>query len=175
MRFNLSFDRDRAIKIALYTALITLSYVLGGVRGMVWGPDMVTVNPMPFIVAAIAFFEGPYMGGSFGLYAGLLLSIASHTYEGFEALVLALLGVLCGSAAVLVMRRTVAAIMVCGLSFMVLRGFVSAIYYNLFYSIPWQGILTEYLKITVLSAVFGLAGCYIVFKIYARFTPKNNY
>ncbi|MBQ3062173.1 MAG: hypothetical protein IJD03_00770 [Clostridia bacterium] len=175
MQFTLSVDRDRLIKTVLYFLLVTLAYAICGTRGMVWGPDMVTVNPMPFIIAAIAFYEGPYMGGSLGLYAGLLLSIQSHTHEGFEALVLAMLGILCGSAAVMFMRRTFASVMVCGLSFMAVRGIISSIYYQLFYGIPWQGIMVEYLKITFLSALAGAVGWMIVSNIHRRFTPKGNY
>ena len=100
MRFSLSLDKRRVGKILCYLLLLTAFYVLSAARGVLYGMGLPTVNALPFLVAAIAFFEGPYTGGCMGFYSGLLLSISSSTMEGAETLILALFGVLCGSVGV---------------------------------------------------------------------------
>ena len=75
MRFSLSVDKRRVGKILCYLLLLTAFYVLSDARGVLYGMGLPTVNALPFLVAAIAFFEGPYTGGCIALDEDKMIEI----------------------------------------------------------------------------------------------------
>ena len=168
--FTLTIDKKKAAKALGYLLCLTAFYILSSARGVLSDVNYATVNALPFLVAAIAFYDGPYVGGVMGVYGGLLLSISSSTVEGAEALGLALFGVLCGSVGVLFMRRFLLSILACGSLFITLRGIFSATYYALFYSIPFRSIFAGYLRILAISIVPGAVGYFLIKAIHRRFS-----
>ena len=126
-----------------------------------------------FLVAAIAFFEGPYTGGCMGFYSGLLLSISSSTMEGAETLILALFGVLCGSVGVVLLRRILPSVLACGCALLAVRGAISATYYTLFYSVPFLSVAARYAQILLLSLLPGAAGYFLVRAVCRRFSEDD--
>ena len=173
MRFSLSLDKRRVGKILCYLLLLTAFYVLSDARGVLYGMGLPTVNALPFLVAAIAFFEGPYTGGCMGFYSGLLLSISSSTMEGAETLILALFGVLCGSVGVVLLRRILPSVLACGCALLAVRGAISATYYTLFYSVPFLSMAARYAQILLLSLLPGAAGYFLVRAVYRRFSEDD--
>ena len=171
MRFSLSADKRRVGKILCYLLLLTAFYVLSAARGVLYGMGLPTVNAMPFLVAAIAFFEGPYTGGCMGFYSGLLLSISSSTMEGAETLILALFGVLCGSVGVVLLRRILPSVLACAL--LAVPGAISATYYTLFYSVPFLSVAVRYAQILLLSLLPGAAGYFLVRAVCRRFSEDD--
>ena len=172
--FTLTIDRKKAGKILCDLLCLTAFYILSSARGVLSNVDFATVNAMPFLVAAIAFYEGPYVGGCMGFYAGMLLSLSSTTVEGAEALVMAVFGVLCGSVGVLFMRRFLLSILCCGAVLLTLRGAVSAVYYNLFYAIPFNSIFAGYLRILAISLLPGVLGYFVIKAIHRRFSEVER-
>ena len=73
--FTLTIDKKKAAKMLGYLLCLTAFYILSSARGVLSDVNYATVNALPFLVAAIAFYDGPYMGGVMGVYGGLLLSI----------------------------------------------------------------------------------------------------
>ena len=174
MRVSLNANRRQAFKIAAYIALFTVFYIVTSARGMVGAYWLVSVNAMPFLVGAAAFFEGPYWGGSLGFYGGLLMSLSSATVEGAEALIMGLFGVFCGSVAVMVMRRLPISVLSCGTGLLILRGIISATYYRLFYGLPMVEILINSGKMIVLSLLPGLIAYYAVAALHKRFKKDDE-
>ena len=173
MRFSLSVDKKQAAKRLCYLLLLTAFYVFSSARGVLYGMGLPSVNAMPFLVAAIAFFEGPYTGGCMGFYSGLLLSISSSTMEGAETLILALFGVLCGSVGVVLLRRILPSVLVCAGALQLLRGVISATYYTLFYSIPFWRVAARHGQILLLSLLPGTAGYFLVRALHRRFSEDD--
>ena len=172
--FTLTIDKKKALKVLGYLLCMTAFYILSTARGILSNIHFATVNVMPFLVAAIAFYDGPYMGGCMGVYGGMLLSLSSSTVEGAEALIRACFGILCGTVGVLFMRRFLLSILCCGAVFLAVRGAVSAIYYSLFHAIPFAGIFIGYLRILAISFLPGVLGYFLIKKIH-RHTSEVDY
>ncbi len=168
--FTLTIDKKKALKVLGYLLCLTAFYILSSARGVLSNVNYATVNALPFLVATIGFYDGPYMGGMMGVYSGLLLSLSSTTVEGAEALGLAVFGILCGSLGVLFMRRFLLSILACGALFLTVRGIVSAVYYVLFYAIPFGSIFAGYLRILAISLLPGAAGYFLIKAIHRRFS-----
>ena len=168
--FTLTINKKKALKVLCYLLCLTGFYILSSARDVLSDADFATINALPFLIAAIAFYDGPYMGGMMGLYSGLLLSLSSSTVEGAEALGLAFFGILCGSVGVLFMRRFLLSILACGSVFLCLRGIISAVYYVLFYAIPFGGIFGGYLRILLISLLPGSLGYFLIKAIHRRFS-----
>ncbi len=170
---DVRLTRRYLIKVAAYLLLSAALYVLCTARGPLSSVQLLTINLMPFFVAALAFFEGPYLAGCLGVWCGLLLSLGSSTVEGAESLGLALLGVACGSLGVTYMRRIVLSGLACGAVYTLLRGVVSAVYYRLFYGIDPLSILLTSLTALALALVPGLLCWQLVAWINGRFAEEE--
>ena len=59
MNFSLSIDRRHALRLLLYLAAVTAFYVVFAAVGSVWGGAAGAINVLPFLPAAIAFYDGP--------------------------------------------------------------------------------------------------------------------
>ena len=173
MNFTLTIDKKQVGKILGYLLVITGYYILFGARGVAGTFNFVTINAMPFLVAAIAFADGPYTAGWMGLYAGLLQSVSSATLEGVEAAVLALFGILCGSVGLLFMRRILPSVLFCGSLMLVLRGLFSATYYTLFYAIPFVRVAAAYLGVLAASLIPGAVGYFLIGAVHNRFSKDE--
>lgn len=171
--FTLTIDKKKALKVLSYLLSLTVFYIFSTARGMLVDVDFASINALPFLVAAIAFYDGPYMGGCMGLYSGLLLSVSSATAEGLEALSMTLFGIFCGTVGVLFMRRFLLSILCCGSVLLTLRGAVSAVYYSLFYAIPFSSIFLGHLRILLISILPGVLGYFLIKAIHRRFSEAD--
>jgi len=174
MNLSLSINRRRVFKCLAYIAVTTLAYVLATARSSAAEYWLPTMNIMPFIAAALGFYEGPYMAGAMGFYGGMLLSLSSSTTEGAEAIILGLFGVFCGSVGVTLMRRMLPSCMTCAFGLMAARGVISATYYRIFYSISFSGVLLSHLEIMAVSLIPGAACYFIVAAISRRFDNEEE-
>ena len=166
--------RRYVTKVILYILLSVLLYVLTTARGTVVSARLVNINVMPFFVAALGFFEGPYLAGSMGVWCGLLLTLSSNTVEGAEALALGLFGVLCGTVGVTFLRRIALSGLACGLGFLALRGVMSAVYYQLFYGIHPRDLAVSCALCAALSVLPGLLSWQLVSLIHDRLTEEES-
>ena len=174
MNFSLSIDRRHALRLLLYLAAVTAFYVVFAAVGSVWGGAAGAINILPFLTAAIAFYDGPYTGGAFGFYGGMLMSLASTTVDGADALILGLFGIVCGSLGVVFMRRILPSVIYCGTVLLALRGVISATYYRLFYAIPFTRVLLSYVVIILVSLAPGAAGYFVIRAIHGRFSGEED-
>lgn len=167
---GVAFEKNQVIRVVLYLIVTTLFHAVISSPVFLVTPWFVSVNIMPFIIASIALYDGPYIGGGVGFYAGVLLSLSSTTVEGAEALIMALFGIICGSAGVMLLRKIMPSALFCGVLLLATRGIISAVYYQLFYEISFISVAIEYLKITVVSTFFGIFAFKIIKKINKRFS-----
>ena len=81
------------IKTAIYGLLAVILLVLQSSRSIGASLWSASANFMPFLVAALALYENPYMAGGIGFFAGMLLSVHSPTIEGLASIWLGIFGV----------------------------------------------------------------------------------
>ena len=163
-------EKIRGLKYGVYGLLMLLAFVLCAARDVMpqlWGARM---NPLPFLVCAIALYEGPYVGGGFGLAAGLLMSLHSVMVEGLASLYMGLFGLGFGLIAVIWLRPIILNAFLGGVLCIALQGLGRYFFYhNLVYGIPLkQGALLVAGEL-LLALLPGFLLCLLVKKIYTRF------
>ncbi|MBQ7624056.1 MAG: hypothetical protein IJS65_02115 [Clostridia bacterium] len=84
----------KTLKYLGYGVIAVLVFVLQSSRLINVRLFSATAELMPFLVAALAVYEGPYVAGITGFFAGLLSSLHSASIEGLDSLFLSLFGVL---------------------------------------------------------------------------------
>lgn len=161
-------------RIALYLLLLLVLYLLHfsrGTRLRLWGasPDL-----LPFFLAAVALFEGPYTGCALGLVAGLLTAVNSGAPEGLLALYYGL-GCLClGWFTARHMRRTLPAALLCGVA---LSGVKTLLTFFFFYALVYRahslGALVRSGYSLLFSMVLAPLAYLAVKKIHTRFTEEE--
>lgn len=161
-------------RMVLYALMLLVLYVLQTARGTrvhLWGA---TVDMLPFMLAAIALFEGPYVGAAFGFAAGLLTAVNSGAAEGLMALYYSVCCLGAGWFATRYMRRVYPTLLMCGVFISGLKSlFVFFFYYALVYQAHSFGAL-RYAGLTLaFSAVFSPLIYLIVKKIHLRFTEEE--
>lgn len=163
-------EKIRALKYGVYALVMVLAFVLCTARGIMpqlWGA---TMNPLPFLVCAIALYEGPYVGGGFGLAAGLLVSLNSVMVEGLASLYLGLFGLGFGLLAVVWLRQILLNAVLGGLLCIALQALGRHFFYHaLVYGVPLeQGALLLAGEL-LLAFVPGLLLCLLTGRIYVKF------
>ena len=102
-------------RMALYALLVLVCFLLQfsrGTRLTLWGssPDV-----LPFLFAAVALFEGPYVGAIFGFTGGILLSVNSTASEALLSMYYSLGCLGAGFFASRYMRRVFPTLLMCGI------------------------------------------------------------
>lgn len=163
-------EKLHALKYGLYALVMLVAFVLCAARGVMpqlWGAGM---NPLPFLVCAVALYEGPYAGGGFGLAAGLLVSLHSVMVEGLASLYLGLFGLAFGLLSVIWLRQILLNAILGGLLCIVLQALGRHFFYHaLAYGVPLTQGLTLMAGELLLALVPGLLLCLLVRKIHTRF------
>lgn len=163
-------ERYRLLKYGIYGLVMLGSFVLNSARGLsfqLWGA---TSDPMPFLVAAIALYEGPYIGGAFGFAGGLLVALHSLTVEGLSALYLGLFGLLFGLLASIHLRQLLVSAYLGGLLCMVAQGVLRyGFYQKLVYGIPLLDGGKMLAGEVLVALVPGLLLCVLIRWLYRRF------
>ena len=163
-------EKLRAVKYAIYAAVMLLAYVLCAARGVMpqlWGARM---NPLPFLLCIIALYEGPYVGAGFGLFAGLLVSLHSLTAEGLASLYLGLFGLAFGLVAVIWLRPILLNAMLGGALCLLLQGVGRYLFYHgLVLGVPMAQDALQVAGELLLALVPGLLLCLLIRKIHTTF------
>ena len=102
-------------RMALSALLVLVCFLLQfsrGTRLTLWGssPDV-----LPFLFAAVALFEGPYVGAIFGFTGGILLSVNSTASEALLSMYYSLGCLGAGFFASRYMRRVFPTLLMCGI------------------------------------------------------------
>ena len=108
-----------------FAAMFVAAAVLQNTSGLI--PEMFGARAMPLIPAAVcvAMFEREISGTLFGAFAGLLWDMSAPSGISFNAVMLAAVGLACGSLITYVMRNNlVTALLLC---------FVSAVFHLVCY------------------------------------------
>ena len=163
-------EKIQAMKYVVYALLMLVAFVLCSARGIMprlWGA---TMNPMPFLVCAIALYEGPYVGAGFGLGAGLLVSLHSLMVEGLASLYLGLVGLGFGLIAVVWLRQIVLNAMLGGVLCFLVQGIGRYLFYHgLVFGVPFRQDAQLIAGELLLALIPGLILCLLVKKIYNKF------
>lgn len=120
---------------------------------------------MPFLVAALAVYEGPYVAGVMGFLSGLLLSIHSLSIEGLDSLFLSVFGVVFAFLAATYFREN---ILLCVLGGSVCL-FVTELLKYVFYYLLADGVgLVVGLTYIVGKLILSIPGSFIVVLVIRR-------
>lgn len=167
-------DRDRRIRLILYDLLVVGLYLLQTTKGVKITVLRASPDYLIFFLAAVGLFEGPYVTGSLGFLAGLLLSLASPWAEGLEALYLALFGVACGWLAGEYLRPVYPSVLLCGSMGILLRGVISYVfYYRLVYGLALWPVVRQSAVQLGLSALASPLVFLMVRAIHRRFLEDD--
>ena len=165
----------KTIKYCAYALVMIACFVLQSARGTaisLWGGG---INALPYLVAAIALFDGPYAGGSFGFFAGLLLSINSMVIEGLVAMAMGLFGAFFGHFGRIYLRQVLPSVLLGGLGYSLFHGGCRYLfYYALVHGISPVYGLQSLLGEVLLSLLPGAAMFFIVRAIKSRFTEGEE-
>lgn len=163
-------EKLQAIKYVIYALVMLAAFVLCSARGVMpclWGA---TMNPMPFLVCAIALYEGPYVGAGFGLGAGLLVSLHSVMVEGLASLYLGLYGLGFGLLAVVCLRQILLNAMLGGVLCVLIQGAGRYLFYHgLVHGIPLRQDALTVAGELLLALIPGFILCLLVKKICNKF------
>ena len=146
-------------RFLVYGAIFVFLYVLQCTPGFL---EIMEVKPILLIPAAItlAMFEGEFIGGLYGAFAGLLCGLSSTMIYGFDAILLLAMTVAGGLLVIYLMRRTlitayllvfVAMLMRCSLAYFFgygIWGFENGL------SIFWRSTVWVILYSTLLTPLF---------------------
>lgn len=164
-------SKKEVIKHIFYVFLLVALFVLENTRGtaiIVYGAKL---SALPFFLAALALFEGPYTGGIYGFAAGILMSIHSPFIEGLSAMYFGLFGALFGYLGAMYIRRVLPAALLGGSVCIAAHGLIR--YFFNFRLVHDMGLSQGLLQIVVelgLSVVPGVLVFYIVRAIFRRFS-----
>lgn len=168
-------NRYRTLRFCAYALLLLLIFLIQNSRGTAVQLWRATANAVPFFLACLALFEGPYVAGTFGFFSGLLLSIHTTTVEGLTALYFCLFGIAFGLLGTYYMRTLLPSTLIGGSVCILLQGIVRYIFfYALVYKmdlmIALKALGTEWL----LSLISGVPVFFIIQAIYRRFQENKQ-
>ena len=167
--------KNRAIKYCAYSLLLLLLYILQTSRGTSVSVFGIRPDVIPFFVAAAALFDGPYAGGLFGFFAGLLCAVSSPAIDGLSALYLGVAGTVCGVVSQRYMRKVLPSALLLGTLIVLVQGVLSYVfYYALLYSAPLGYSAAALLGQCALSLAPGAAVYWAVRAMYLRFAEKDE-
>ena len=128
-------DKNKTIRLCAYALLLLLLFLLQHTRGLALRVWQAAADATPYLLAALALLEGPYVAGAFGFFAGLLNCLHTTTVEGLSALYLGLFGILFGLLGAHYMRPVMASALLGGSVCIVLQGVLRYIFY---YALVYQ-------------------------------------
>ena len=166
--------RHKTIKYCAYGLILLASFVLQNARGTSVSLLGASVDAIPFLVASIALFEGPYVAGAVGFAGGILASIHSPVIEGLSALYFGLFGIAFGYLGAVYMRKVLFAALLGGGACIIVQGMCRFVFY--YYLVYQMGIVSGALQLAaelVLSALPGILIFYIVRALSRRFSEAD--
>lgn len=121
-------------------------------------------------------FEGEFIGGIFGLLAGMLADLGSYNIFGFNTLLLLVSCCAIGLLIIYLMKNSKINAVILSFSVLLLRGFLEYFFVYLIwnYENSWKILLYRILPTIIYSLVF-VVPIYILFsKLYTYFQEKYN-
>ena len=100
-------ENKKTLRYLGYGVLAVLIFALQSSRLCDISLFSATADYMPFLIAALAVYENPYVAGVTGFFAGLMLSLRSFSIEGIDSLFLSLFGVFFAYLAMTFFRENV--------------------------------------------------------------------
>lgn len=168
-------NRHKITKYCAYALLLILCFALQNARGVLpslWGAK---TDVMPFIVAAIALYDGPFAAGSYGFAAGILTSVHSPVIEGLSALYLLLFGVAFGVFGQLYIRKIAPAALLGGAACIAVQSVARYIfYYRLVYSVTLDYAVLLLVGELTLSILPGIVMYYVIRGVHRRFAEADT-
>lgn len=144
----------------LYVVLFLLLYVIQITPRLL---EFFSAKPFPLIAMAviIAMFEGEFVGGIYGAFAGLLCDTAAFSLFGFNGLMLCLLCIGIGLLTTYLMQPHVGnALLFVGLSTASMRSLQFLFTYGIF---NYDGIGAIYIRQALLPTVYTVALTLLLF------------
>lgn len=161
-------------RAALYLLLLLALSLLQFSRGTRLRLFGVSPDLLPFFLAALALFEGPYLSALFGLLAGLLAAANGSSPEGLLSLYYGLCCLGAGSLASRYLRRTLPAALLCGSFIFSLKTLLTFFFfYALIYRAHSLGALARAGRGLLLSIALAPLVYLLVKKIHSRFTKEE--
>ena len=155
------FKRKSVLKWLVYGVAAVVSLVLQSSRTPSLTLWSARADFLPFLVTALALYEGPYLAGSVGFFSGLLLAVHGITIEGLACLYLSLTGVVLGWLFDKYFRRNVLLpIMAGALCIIIAEACKYVFYYKLVYSLSAGAGMLTLLGSLILSVPAGAAVCF---------------
>jgi|GEM_PF-1347650 hypothetical protein len=168
-------DRSRAVRICAYVLLLLAMFLLQHSRGTAVVLWQATADGIPFFLATLALLEGPYVAGSFGFFAGLLLALHTTTVEGLSALYLGLFGILFGLLGTYYMRPVLPSALLGGTVCIAVQGVLRYVfYYLLVYHMDALTAGRELLAEWLLALPSGVLLWFVIGAIRRRFQEKET-
>lgn len=163
------------IKSIAYGVLAVLLLVLQSSRTTGVSLWSSSANFMPFLIAALALYENPYMAGGIGFFAGLLLSVHSLTIEGLSSFWLAIFGVAYAYLAEMFFRNNIVLSFLGGVGCLAVGELCKYVfYYLLVHNVGFGAGMLTVLGSIILSVPFGIVVCYIVRWISRKFSEDER-
>ena len=171
----MTYGRNTTIKYCAYSMLLIVLYLIQSSRGVALTVFGLRLDFMPYLVAAIALFEGPYGAGVVGFFIGIMCASGSPMVDGLLSLYYGLAGALCGEFCKHRMRKVIPSALLVGLCIAFFRGLIGYLcYYVLLYGAP----LLESFYIIVGEALLPLPVGALIYlfvrTIYLHFMEKDE-
>lgn len=167
--------RHRTIKYCAYALVMLVFFILQHSRGTSISLFGASADSLPFIIAAIALFDGPYVAGSFGFAAGLMASLHSPVLEGLSALYMGLFGVAFGLLGALYMRRVLVGALIGGSLCLLVQGACRYFFYfRLVYDVNIAAGAINIAAELALSILPGIVVFYIIRALNRRFSEQET-
>ena len=169
----MSEKHARVVKCCAYAIALVLLHLLHTTLRLKIDLFGLTVTLTPFFLAAIALYEGPYMGAAFGFAAGLLADSAGMRLEGllpvWYMLFFAAAGYLCARY----FRRLWVSCLIFGAVCTIAQNALTYVfYYYLFFRAAFVPLAVRALANLALSAALSFAPYLLVPAVYRRFAGE---
>ena len=161
------------IKYVVYSLLLLFLYVLQTTPGLfvIFGQKPMIV--VPFAIC-IAMFEGEFVGGLFGAFAGLLCDIAGGMLFGFNGLFVAFFCIVTGLVVIYLMHCNPGAAFFFTLITMLVRGSVEFLFGYAIWNHPnvWRIFTNHTLPVILYTAAVAPLLFFLVKKIFLAFDKR---
>ena len=153
-RWTLAKRRDFIISILLHALLLIVVYVLQSMILPFLRFNGFVPLLLPIAVAGVAVYEGRYVGGVTGIFAGILCDISFNEPAAVFTVLLTVAGLLVGALTDTVMMRGLATFFLCSIAVLAFSLFALMFTLLFFEGVPPRPLLTVALWQIVYSLLF---------------------
>lgn len=153
-RWTFAKRRDFVVSVVLHALLLIVVYVFQSMILPSFRLYGIVPLLLPVTVTGVAVYEGRYVGGVTGIFAGILCDISFNEPTAMFTFLLTMAGLLVGTLADTVMMRGLATFLLGCLAVLAVCAFAQMFTMLFFDRVPPAPLLTTALWQTVYSAVF---------------------